>query len=126
MGYFPVRYDSRVVIYERKMFIRLVTGLFVVTGIQTWRYAPICLRSPRLQSYSVKPPLSFHLHSFFAHPKKSFLFLFLSLIFLPFSLSLSSCSFPSFCCWHWHTTSHSTSSPEHPMNRARRWYTVVM
>ena len=25
MGYFPVRYDSRVVIYERKMFIRLST-----------------------------------------------------------------------------------------------------
>ena len=27
MGYFPVRYDSRVVIYECKMFIRLATGL---------------------------------------------------------------------------------------------------
>ena len=26
MGYFPVRYDSRVVIYERKMLIRLATG----------------------------------------------------------------------------------------------------
>ena len=26
MGYFKVRYDSRVVIYERKMFIRLATG----------------------------------------------------------------------------------------------------
>ena len=26
MGYFPVRYDSRVVIYKRKMFIRLATG----------------------------------------------------------------------------------------------------
>ena len=26
MGYFPVRYDSRVIIYERKMFIRLATG----------------------------------------------------------------------------------------------------
>ena len=25
MEYFPVRYDSRVVIYERKMFIRLAT-----------------------------------------------------------------------------------------------------
>ena len=25
MGYFPVRYDPRVVIYERKMFIRLAT-----------------------------------------------------------------------------------------------------
>ena len=27
MGYFPVRYDSRVVIYKRKWFIRLATGL---------------------------------------------------------------------------------------------------
>ena len=27
MGYFPVRYTSRVVIYERKMFIRLATRL---------------------------------------------------------------------------------------------------
>ena len=26
MGYFRVRYNSRVVIYERKMFIRLATG----------------------------------------------------------------------------------------------------
>ena len=26
MGYFPVKYDSRVVIYEHKMFIRLATG----------------------------------------------------------------------------------------------------
>ena len=26
MGHFPVRYDSRVVIYEHKMFIRLATG----------------------------------------------------------------------------------------------------
>ena len=30
MGYFPVRYDSRVVINERKMFIRLVTGADVI------------------------------------------------------------------------------------------------
>ena len=28
MEYFLVRYDSRVVIYERKMFIRLATGQF--------------------------------------------------------------------------------------------------
>ena len=27
MGYFPVRYDSRVVINEHKMFIRLATDL---------------------------------------------------------------------------------------------------
>ena len=29
MGYFPVRYDSRVVIYEHKIFTRLATGHFV-------------------------------------------------------------------------------------------------
>ena len=27
MGYFPVMYDIRVVIYERKIFIRLATGV---------------------------------------------------------------------------------------------------
>ena len=32
MGYFQVRYDSRVVIYERKMFIRLATGRVVIGG----------------------------------------------------------------------------------------------
>ena len=32
MWYFPVWYDSRVVIYERKMFIRLATGLVVMGG----------------------------------------------------------------------------------------------
>ena len=31
MGYFQVRYNSRVVIYEHRGFIRLATGL-VVTG----------------------------------------------------------------------------------------------
>ena len=30
MGYFQVRYDSRVVIYKCKMFIRLATELFCV------------------------------------------------------------------------------------------------
>ena len=41
MGYFPVRYDPRVVIYERKMFIRLATGgfleNFVVNKMSHWR-----------------------------------------------------------------------------------------
>ena len=34
MGYFPVRYDSRVLIYEHKIFIRLATGLisFLAAG----------------------------------------------------------------------------------------------
>ena len=27
MGYFPVRYDSRVINFERKVFIRLATGI---------------------------------------------------------------------------------------------------
>ena len=30
MGYFKVRYKSRVVIYERKMFIRLATVVFII------------------------------------------------------------------------------------------------
>ena len=30
MGYFPVRYDSRVVIYEHKMFIRLATDVILL------------------------------------------------------------------------------------------------
>ena len=34
LGYFQVRYNSRVVIYERKMFIRLATGL-VVMGVDS-------------------------------------------------------------------------------------------
>ena len=33
MGYFPVRYDSRVVIYKRKTFIRLATGQLFITGL---------------------------------------------------------------------------------------------
>ena len=32
MGYFPVRYDSRVVIYEHKMFIRFATEWKVLDG----------------------------------------------------------------------------------------------
>ena len=30
MGYFQVRYDSRVVNYDRRVFIRLATGLVVM------------------------------------------------------------------------------------------------
>ena len=29
MGYFPVMHDSRVIIYKRKMFIRLATALYL-------------------------------------------------------------------------------------------------
>ena len=32
MEYFPVRYDSRVVNYDRRGFIRLATGLVVMVG----------------------------------------------------------------------------------------------
>ena len=32
MGYFQVRYNTRIVIYEHKMFIRLPTGLVVKGG----------------------------------------------------------------------------------------------
>ena len=32
MGYVPVRYDSRVVIYERKMFIRLATVVTLINS----------------------------------------------------------------------------------------------
>ena len=32
MGYFPVRYNSIVVIYKHKMFIRLVAGLILSDG----------------------------------------------------------------------------------------------
>ena len=32
MGYFPVRYDSRVVNYDRRGFIRLATGV-IITGV---------------------------------------------------------------------------------------------
>ena len=39
MGYFPVRYDSRVVIYERKMFIRLATGVGTIFLYQNVTYA---------------------------------------------------------------------------------------
>ena len=30
MGYFPVRYDSSAVIYERKIFIRLATAVNLI------------------------------------------------------------------------------------------------
>ena len=32
MGYFQVRYDSRVVNYERRGFIRLATGIVIMGG----------------------------------------------------------------------------------------------
>ena len=40
MGYFPVRYESRVVIYERKMFIRLATDPVVPLRLLKSSMAP--------------------------------------------------------------------------------------
>ncbi len=37
MGYFQVRYDSRVLIYNRTAFIRLTT-VFVFLGYAWWSY----------------------------------------------------------------------------------------
>ena len=34
MGYFPVRYDSRVVIYDCRGFIRLATGADVINKFE--------------------------------------------------------------------------------------------
>ena len=43
MGYFPVRYDSSVVIYECKMFIRLATDHTITTTAtcQLWLENPL-------------------------------------------------------------------------------------
>ena len=38
MEYFLVMYNSRVVIYERKMFIRLATGVDVITFCERKKY----------------------------------------------------------------------------------------
>ena len=38
MGCFQVRYDSRVVIYERKIFIRLATGSILLVSSGCRRY----------------------------------------------------------------------------------------
>ena len=60
MGYFPVRYDSRVIIYERKMFIRLATGL--KRGLNLPR--PISLGANRL-SLSL---IVYQIHSLLSDP----------------------------------------------------------
>ena len=50
MGYFPVRYYSRVIIYERKMFIRFATGFifYIKVDICTYKgtYAIVFLPLP--------------------------------------------------------------------------------
>ena len=54
MGYFQVRYDSRVVIYERKMFIRLATvnmALVIMTTLLKDRSFKLPLVN--LKSYNV-------------------------------------------------------------------------
>ena len=47
MGYFQVRYDSRVVNYERKLFIRLATGHIGVFEVVT--------RTAQLHTYLATP-----------------------------------------------------------------------
>ena len=47
MGYFPVRSDSRVIIYERKMFIRLATG---VVQFKYFTYRLVKLKKDTLSS----------------------------------------------------------------------------
>ena len=73
MGYFPVRYDPRVVIYERKMFIRLATA---VQWYFTKRWAFSALKLGCLVSryciihifYNYGPiPASFCIFSLFSH-----------------------------------------------------------
>ena len=47
MGYFPVRYDSRVVIYDRKMFIRLATDRgFTIVNYDTSNVMSVKLPIP--------------------------------------------------------------------------------
>ena len=53
MGYFPVRYDSRVVIYERKMFIRLVTGLNISIFESNQRYSNSFTKGCSLTSQAI-------------------------------------------------------------------------
>ena len=57
-GYFPVRYDSRVVIYEHKMFIRLATGEVTDQDKLAPDYSSIQLRLFRQRSSRFKPYLS--------------------------------------------------------------------
>ena len=50
MGYFPVRYDSRVVIYDRRGFIRLATGRYlnvIVKQIFNLRFRQTPFSSPK-------------------------------------------------------------------------------
>ena len=39
MGYFQVRYDSRVINYDHKLFIRLATGHDVINNFSVGMYA---------------------------------------------------------------------------------------
>ena len=56
MGYFPVRYDSRVVNYDRRGFIRLATG-GGMANIPTLSIVPLS----RSNIFLCKPFRNFHL-----------------------------------------------------------------
>ena len=59
MGYFQVRYDSRVVIYERKMFIRLATGVECEDSKNPWAVLVVkwSVFSPSTPTIRVRIPL---------------------------------------------------------------------
>ena len=44
MGYFQVKYDSRVIIYDRIAFIRLTTGLLLCTCFRVYDLLPLLAR----------------------------------------------------------------------------------
>ena len=54
MGYFPVRYDSRVLIYERKMFIRLATGPTPI-NILALKFSSILIGSDERGAFKAVP-----------------------------------------------------------------------
>ena len=55
MGYFPVRYDSRAVIYERKMFIRLAIEVGMLSSLSYTEALVPCLGniSPSLPNLTI-------------------------------------------------------------------------
>ena len=66
MGYFPVRYNSRVVIYERKMFIRLGTDLCSESKV-TWLIVCKTLLSTQKHLFVFKISHSWSLFLSFHH-----------------------------------------------------------
>ena len=62
MGYFPVRYDSRVVIYDRRGFIRLATATSVNQALGTCSgviEASLTSRTERVSEIDPNPPIRY-------------------------------------------------------------------